>query len=65
MKNENGLQEKIVSFIKNADLYMENFEYVDMDDIKLDEVRSGEKPEEKILDIPDKNIAEEHCRNPI
>lgn len=54
MKNENGLQEKIVSFIKNADLYMENFEYVDMDNIKLDVERSGGKPEEKVLDIPDK-----------
>ena len=25
MKNKNGMQKKIVSFIKNADLYMENF----------------------------------------
>lgn len=54
MKSENGLQEKIVSFIKNADLYMENFEYVDMDNIKLDVERSDGKPEEKVLDIPDK-----------
>lgn len=54
MKIENGLQEKIVSFIKNADLYMENFEYVDMDNIKLDVERSEGKPEEKVLDIPDK-----------
>lgn len=54
MKNENGLQEKIVSFIKNADLYMENFEYVDMDDIKVNLERSEERPEEKVLDIPDK-----------
>ncbi len=54
MKNENGLQKKIVSFIKNADLYMENFEYVDMDNIKLDVIKNGEKPEEKVLDIPDK-----------
>ena len=29
MKNKNRLQEKIVDFIKNADLYMDNFEYVD------------------------------------
>ena len=26
MKNKDGMQEKVVSFIKNADLYMDNFE---------------------------------------
>ena len=52
MKNKNGLQNKIVSFIKNADLYMENFEYVDMDQIKLDGERNKHKPDEKVLDIP-------------
>ncbi len=31
MKNKNQLQQKVVEFIKNADLYMDNFEYVDMD----------------------------------
>ena len=29
MKNKNQLQQKVVEFIKNADLYMDNFEYVD------------------------------------
>ena len=33
---------------------MENFEYVDMDNIKLELERSEEKPEEKVLDIPEK-----------
>ena len=47
MKNKNGLQDKIVSFIKNADLYLENFEYVEMGNIKVDVSRSEEKPEEK------------------
>lgn len=54
MKNKNGLQGKIVSFIKNADLYLENFEYVEMGNIKVDVSRSEEKPEEKVLDVPDK-----------
>ena len=36
MKNKNGLQTKIVSFIKNADLYLDNFEYVEMENIKVD-----------------------------
>ncbi len=54
MKNKNQLQEKVVDFIKNADLYMDNFEIVDMDDILL-EVNDGvEKPEEKVFDIPEK-----------
>ncbi len=35
MKNKNQLQQKVVEFIKNADLYMDNFEYVDMDKIQL------------------------------
>ena len=30
MKNKNQLHQKVVEFIKNADLYMDNFEYVDM-----------------------------------
>ena len=36
MKNKNQLQHKVVEFIKNADLYMDNFEYVDMDKIQRD-----------------------------
>lgn len=52
MKNKNQLREKVVDFIKNADLYMDNFEYVDMDKIKL--TTGDEKPDEKVLDIPDR-----------
>lgn len=53
MKNQNNQQRKIVDFIKNADLYMDNFEYVDMDQIQLNVENSDEKPEEKVLDIPE------------
>lgn len=53
MKNKNQLQEKVVDFIKNADLYMDNFEYVDMDKIQIKTGDDNEKPEEKVLDIPD------------
>lgn len=53
MKNKNNLQSKVVEFIKNADLYMDNFEYVDMDKIKLSAEESDEKAEEKVLDIPE------------
>lgn len=53
MKNKNQLQKKVVDFIKNADLYMDNFEYVEMRNIKLDAGGAEEKPEEKVLDVPD------------
>lgn len=44
MKNKNNLQNKIVEFIKNADLYMDNFEFVDMDKIKF-----SKKMKEKLM----------------
>lgn len=53
MKNKNQLQQKIVDFIKNADLYMDNFEYVDMDQIKLKTDDEEEKPDEKVLELPE------------
>ncbi len=53
MKNTNQLQQKIVDFIKNADLYMDNFEYVDMDKINLETNNESEKPEEQVLALPE------------
>jgi hypothetical protein len=53
MKNRNQLQQKVVDFIKNADLYMDNFEYVDMDQIRLKVDDENEKPEEKVLNLPE------------
>ena len=53
MKNKNQLQQKVVDFIKNADLYMDNFEYVEMGNIKFASGNAEEKPEEKVLDVPD------------
>jgi len=53
MKNKNQLQQKVVEFIKNADLYMDNFEYVDMDKIQLKTGEGDERPDEKVLDIPE------------
>ena len=50
MKNKNSLQNKIVAFIKNADLYLENFEYVEMDNIETEFEGSNDKPEEEVLD---------------
>lgn len=53
MKNQNDIQRKVVEFIKNSDLYMDDFEYVDMDKIRIKMDSDEEKPEEKALDIPD------------
>lgn len=53
MKDHDQLQEKVVDFIKNADLYMNNFEFVDMDKIQFTTGEGEEKPEEKVLDIPE------------
>ena len=54
MKNKNRLQGKVVDFIKNADLYMDNFEYVEMNNILIKKGSGDEKPEEAVLDLPDK-----------
>ena len=54
MKNKNQLQKKVVEFIKNADLYMDNFEYLDIDQIHFKFGEGEEKPEEKALNIPEK-----------
>lgn len=53
MKNPNNLQRKVVELIKNSDLYMDDFEYVDMDEIRVKMDSDDEKPEEKALDIPE------------
>ena len=53
MKNQNDIQRKVVEFIKNSDLYMDDFEYVDMENIRVKMDSDEEKPEEKALDIPE------------
>lgn len=54
MKDPNDLQKKIVEFVKNSDLYMDDFKYADVDEIHLKLNSDEEKPEEKVLDIPEK-----------
>ena len=53
MKSKDKLQQKVVDFIKNADLYMDNFEFADMDKIKFESNAGEEMPEEKVLAIPE------------
>ncbi len=56
MKNKDRMQEKVVAFIKNADLYMDNFEYANMDQVPLDIDVHGEKPDEKALNFKESII---------
>lgn len=56
MKNHNYLQNKIVEFIKNADVYMDNFEYVEMAKVRLPGNNTNERAEEKVLNLPDEVI---------
>lgn len=56
LKNKNDLQNKVAEFVKNADLYMDNYEYRDIDRLKLEIGFKDEKPEEKVLDIPEQFI---------
>lgn len=56
MKNKNDLQKKVVEFIKNADLYMDDYAYVDMDKIHVKVENIDERPEEKVLNIPEQII---------
>ena len=53
MKNTNQIQEKVVEFIKNSDLYIDNFEYVDMDKIAVELNDAVDKPDEMVLNLPD------------
>ncbi|MBW9146567.1 ATP-binding protein [Clostridium sp. CM027] len=54
LKSRNKTQEKIVNFIKNADLDMENFQYLGETELNLKlSQNAGEKAEEKALDIPE------------
>ena len=51
MKNKDQLQEKVVQFIKNAGLYMDNFEFVDMNQIKIDVHSENNVPDENVLNV--------------
>lgn len=53
LKNHNEIQNKVVDFIKNADLYLEDYSYQEIDGIKINKNSKG-KPEEQVLDIPEK-----------
>ena len=53
LKNHNNLQNKVVDFIKNADIYMEDFAYIDVDKVNIEAKLTETGPDEKVLDIPE------------
>lgn len=53
LKNKENIRNKIVDFIKNSDLYMDNFEYVNDDRIKIAKESDTENVEETVLKIPE------------
>lgn len=54
IKNKGDLQQKVVNFIKNADLDLEDFGYSVLNDQAItSSITKGIRPEEKALDLPD------------
>lgn len=53
MKKKDSLQPKVVSFIKNADIYMDDFRYEDLDKIPLEFDFANLKPDETVLNNKD------------
>ena len=53
LKNHGDMQKKIVSFIKSADLYLDDFRYVSDDEIEIDENADNVRPDEHALNIPE------------
>lgn len=49
MKNKNNIQKRVVEFIKNADIYLENIEYDKKMKNNFDDVTKYETLEEKVL----------------
>lgn len=53
LKNKNSICNKMVSFIKNADLYMDNFYFDDLKNIKIKIPVDNTKPQENIFNLPE------------
>lgn len=53
LKQNSETSKKISDFIKNADLYMDNYFYASPDQIKLETSYEGIRPQENVLNIPE------------
>ncbi|MCD8119361.1 MAG: ATP-binding protein [Lachnospiraceae bacterium] len=57
LKNKNEMQDKVVQFIKNADLDMDSISYVEPEDIPWkDTYENGVHSDEEVLDQPDRGF---------
>ncbi len=53
LKNKNAICGKMVNFIKNADLYMDDYYFAEPQKIKVEQINGNVKPQEDVLNIPD------------
>lgn len=60
LKNRNSICQKVVGFIKNADLYMDDYYYADDSEVNIEAAVSGRDPQEKVLNIPDQLVEQMH-----
>jgi len=58
MKNHDALQKDIVSFVKNADLDLDDFKYVDADKIKVNYLTEENKPAEDVISLKNPGFEE-------
>lgn len=56
LKNQDDLHNKVAEFVKNADLYMDNFELVSANQIKINAENVDSKPDEKALYLPEQVV---------
>lgn len=52
LKNKDSIQDKVVAFIKNADLYLDDYAYGNLENIKIN-IEADNLAEESVLNIPD------------
>ena len=53
LKNKNSICEKMVNFIKNADLYLDNYYFAEPQKVRIEQTHGEMKPQEDVLNIPD------------
>ncbi len=56
LKNQNNLHEKIVNFVKNADLYLDDLIFLDANKIHMESTQEGGQPAEDVLALKEKLI---------
>ncbi|MBR1797930.1 MAG: ATP-binding protein [Clostridiales bacterium] len=56
LKQKSVLSNRIVEFIKNADLYMDDYFYASPEQLKFESSMSGMEPQENVLNIPNQLV---------